>query len=248
MKGNMQSFLKLALGAAYVVIAAAVIAFASNALRSDGLPLIRKPLAQSRPRATAEQVMGQTSAKPATSTPTPTPTAIGPAPAVPRPHPAAQAQAPQPKSAPRAASQTGKPKPPTVAQPAKPKPQPSPAKPAKKVQALFIEPELAKARFDDRTALFVDTRAPEDYEAEHIAGAVSLYWEKMDEIYEKVLAGVPKDRLIITYCSDPECASAVKVADALVERGYTRVFIMLEGFPKWKEDGNPTAKGKEPGR
>ncbi len=123
----------------------------------------------------------------------------------------------------------------------------TPADP-RRVQALFTTLKDAKAWFDKGSAIFVDTRFREDYEAGHIQGALSLCFEQLDELYDQVLGQVSKDRLIVTYCSDPECASAVKLADALVARGHTRVVILLEGLPGWMGAGYPVVSGKEPGR
>lgn len=117
----------------------------------------------------------------------------------------------------------------------------------KRVQALFTTMKDAKELFDKKAALFVDARAIEDYEAEHIPGAVSLYCEDFDKLYDSVLGRLPKDRLIVTFCSDAECKEAIKLADKLVAQGNTRVVILLEGLPGWKDAGYPTASGKEPG-
>lgn len=119
-------------------------------------------------------------------------------------------------------------------------------KPKKILQALFTTLADAKACYDKKSAIFLDGRAPIDYEAEHISGAVSLFSERLDELYEQVLSSIPKDRLIVTYCSDPECTEAIKLADTLVARGHTRVVILLEGLPGWKDAGYPVATGKDP--
>lgn len=110
----------------------------------------------------------------------------------------------------------------------------------KKVEALFTTLADAKVLFDRKGAIFIDSRHKEDYELEHIPGAVWLFVEDVDKLYDEVLGSVPKDRTLITYCSDPQCGSAIKLADELVARGHTRVFILLEGLPGWKEAGYPT--------
>jgi len=113
----------------------------------------------------------------------------------------------------------------------------------KKIEALFTTLEDAKECFDKKSAVFVDARPEEDFKAGHIPGALSLDYSRIEELYDTVLGSMPKDRLIITYCSDPECQTAVKLADALVLRGHTRVVIMLEGFPAWEKAGYPVASG-----
>jgi len=115
----------------------------------------------------------------------------------------------------------------------------------KSVQALFTTLDDAKSLFDRNAAIFLDGRPAVDYEAEHIQGAISLYTEDVDDLYGKVLGNVSKDKVIVTYCSDPECTEATKLADILATKGFTKVVILLEGLPGWKEAGYPTAKAKE---
>jgi rhodanese-related sulfurtransferase len=114
---------------------------------------------------------------------------------------------------------------------------------APRVEALFTTLTDAKATFDQKSAVFVDARHKDDYDLEHVQGAISLFVEDMDRLYDDALGSVLKDRTLITYCSDPQCGLAAKLADALVARGHTRVFIMLDGMLGWKDAGYPTGKG-----
>jgi rhodanese-related sulfurtransferase len=116
----------------------------------------------------------------------------------------------------------------------------------KKVEALFTSLKDAKMFYDERKALFIDARPIEDYEAEHVEGAISLDQEKLDELFVRALGKVSKEQLIVTYCSDPECSEAIKLADNLVARGYEKVVILLEGLPGWSDAGYPIISEKEP--
>jgi rhodanese-related sulfurtransferase len=165
----MRNLIKLIPGCALIVAVAAVLGLTVNAVRPNGLPLIRKPLSHTR----------------------------------------------------------------AFANPTTHKP-----------EALFTTLKDAKDLYDRHAALFIDARTAEDYQAEHISDAVSLYFEDFDKLYGSVMQGIPKDRQIVTYCSDPECQEATKLADALTARGYTKVMILLEGLPGWKNAGYPTAPGK----
>jgi rhodanese-related sulfurtransferase len=211
----MRSLARLIPGALIILIASAAVGLAINALRPGGIPLIRKPLRETRAFVKIERLIPPPSAKPAK-----------PAPVHPK-----EIQA-SPKMKPAAT------KPATAHQSVQHAP--------KKAQALFTTLDDAKALFDRKAALFVDARTIEDYEVEHISGAISLYCEDFYKLYDPTLGGVPKDRLIVTFCSDSECREAVKLADALIARGHTRVVILLEGLPGWADAGYPTASGKEP--
>jgi rhodanese-related sulfurtransferase len=113
------------------------------------------------------------------------------------------------------------------------------SKPAKAAQALFITLEDAKKAYDQGDLTMVDARPIEDFRNQHIKGAISLYYEDAANKWNAGLGSVPKDNVIITYCSDPECESAIKLADTLTTAGFTKVSIMLDGIPAWKEAGYP---------
>ena len=215
-----------------IVVQATALGFAANALNPHGLPLVRRPLRETHRLATRSEAVR---AEPVSSTPkvisnTPPPVASPKVEPVP---------APPPKLA-QPAITPPKPAPAPMPLPAKPK-----AKPAspKKIEALFTTLPDSKALWDKKAAVFVDARHKEDYDAEHIEGAVSLYAEELDKLYTGVLGGVPKDRTIVTYCSDPQCETAITLADALVARGHTHVLILLEGLPGWKDAGYPATAG-----
>lgn len=57
--------------------------------------------------------------------------------------------------------------------------------------------EQARARYDAGSAIFVDVRSLEEYEAEHIPNAVSIPAEELGERYSELL----KNAEIITYCT-----------------------------------------------
>lgn len=238
------------LGAALIVFEAAVIGLAANALNPDRLPWIRVPLRETHRMATSQEVRPP-------PPPPPTATAYTAAPAPPQ---KVRAAASVPQSATTDApipvtvqplKRTVKPVPApsgerTVQPPIKTVPIPSPAAAPKKAEALFTSLTDAKALFDAKDTVFIDARHQEDYAAEHIAGARNLFADEFSTLYEAVLGRVPKDRAIVTYCSDPQCDAAIKLADALVARGHTRVFILLEGMPGWRGAGYPSTNGDAP--
>ncbi|MFQ3550013.1 MAG: rhodanese-like domain-containing protein [Armatimonadota bacterium] len=110
------------------------------------------------------------------------------------------------------------------------------------VQALFISLEDAKKIYDSGNAIFLDARIIDEYKEEHISGAISLDTNKIEELYNQILGNIDKNKLIVTYCSDIECGSAIELADKLVLKGHKKVVIMIQGIPAWIEAGYPTTK------
>lgn len=55
----------------------------------------------------------------------------------------------------------------------------------------------AKKDFDNKTAVFIDTRSKEQYDAEHILGAINITANTIKTEINKI----PKGKKIIAYCS-----------------------------------------------
>ena len=220
-------------GAVIIILQAATLGFVTNSVRPDKVPLVRKTLVETHRTASKADIF---------------PVAKNKQP---------QVVKPEEKAAPSTLSPPEKmPLIPPKPQPAKSvsnvslptaKSKPEPSKPAqpKKAEALFTTLKDAKALLDSGQAIFLDARYSEDYNVEHVKEAMSLPAKDFESSYEAILGNVPKNMTIVTYCSDPECGTAVNLADALVEKGFTRVFILLEGLPGWKDSGYPT-EGKQP--
>lgn len=222
----MKGFSKTVFGAVLIVVMAISTGFVANAINPHGLPLKRVPLKETHRTASAHEffppktnqvakIVANSSIKAKTSsisTSKPVKTAVA-VPSIPN---SVKNRAITARSATK------------------------PIVRAKKIEALFTTLADAKSLFDRKAALFIDARSIEDYNAEHIDGAVSLPYDNLKESYEQVLGNVPKDRLIVTYCNDAECSTSTKLADDLVARGHTRVLILLDGLPGWRDAGYPT--------
>lgn len=106
-------------------------------------------------------------------------------------------------------------------------------------QALFVSLKDAKSIYDKNKVVFIDARPKEDFNLSHITGAISLTYSEFQIIADRVLSNISKDKLLITYCSDAECESAMELGDLLVLKGYKKVFILIDGFPGWVKAGYP---------
>lgn len=89
----------------------------------------------------------------------------------------------------------------------------------------------------------VDCRSPESYAKGHVPGAVSLPYRT---ISEETVARLPKDKTLVTYCTDITCNASAKGALRLSELGF-RVKEMVGGFDTWTRKGYPVAAGTAAG-
>jgi rhodanese-related sulfurtransferase len=107
------------------------------------------------------------------------------------------------------------------------------------VEAVSRSELLERVRSGD--AVVVDLRPDEEYEAGHIAGAISMPLAAL----EARLAELPADVEIVAYCRGPSCALAPQGV-ALLRRSGRRARRLEDGFPEWRLAGLPIATGARP--
>jgi rhodanese-related sulfurtransferase len=91
---------------------------------------------------------------------------------------------------------------------------------------------VSRVRSGEVTLL--DVRPPEEFEAGHLPGAVSIPLPEL----ESKLADLPRDREIVAYCRGPYCMLSVKAVEVLRAEGF-RAVRMEEGVPDWRAHGLP---------
>lgn len=107
------------------------------------------------------------------------------------------------------------------------------------VEAVSRAELLERVRSGD--AVVVDLRPDEEYEAGHIAGAISIPLAEL----EAHLADLPPGVEIVAYCRGPYCALAPQGV-ALLLRAGRRARRLEDGFPEWRLAGLPVATGSRP--
>ena len=83
-----------------------------------------------------------------------------------------------------------------------------------------------------------DVRPQAEFEAGHIAGAVSVPPQEV----RRRLRSVPKDAQVVAYCRGPYCVYADDAVRELRATG-RRAARLEDGYPEWKRAGLPTAAG-----
>jgi len=95
---------------------------------------------------------------------------------------------------------------------------------------------LKRARSDD--VVILDTRPPREYEAGHIAGAISMPVADL----RRRLKELPKDKKYVAYCRGPYCVYADQAVEFLQARG-RQASRLADGFPEWRAAGMPVEFG-----
>ena len=94
----------------------------------------------------------------------------------------------------------------------------------------------------------VDTRSKNEYENEHIRGAVlASYAEKSLKEIDfdgkrddfSALKNFAKDKPIVFLCNGPECWKSYKASRTALAEGYTKIYWFRGGMPEWREKHLP---------
>jgi rhodanese-related sulfurtransferase/DNA-binding HxlR family transcriptional regulator len=84
----------------------------------------------------------------------------------------------------------------------------------------------------------VDVRPDEEYQAAHVASAVSIPLAEL----EHRISELPRDREVVAYCRGPYCALAPEAARTLRKHGYAARHL-TEGLPEWAAAGRAVEVG-----
>lgn len=94
---------------------------------------------------------------------------------------------------------------------------------------------LAQARSAD--AIWIDARPQEEFEREHVPGALLLNEDRWNELLPEVLTVWTPEKRLIVYCSSESCGSSREIAHRLrKEAGLTNVFVLEGGWEAWKKE------------
>ncbi|AJF05311.1 ArsR/SmtB family transcription factor [Geoalkalibacter subterraneus] len=86
-------------------------------------------------------------------------------------------------------------------------------------------------------AAVIDVRPPEEYQAGHLPGALSI---PLPELRRR-LAELPRDREIVAYCRGPYCVLSAEAVEMLRAEGFQAV-RMEDGVQEWQQQGLPVEK------
>jgi rhodanese-related sulfurtransferase len=87
--------------------------------------------------------------------------------------------------------------------------------------------------------LFVDVRSAADYADGHIAGAVSLPEEEIEQRLAELRPRLEAARAIVVYCKSEDCGKSLWAAIRLRNEGLTQTRIYPAGWYDWKRHGLP---------
>lgn len=109
--------------------------------------------------------------------------------------------------------------------------------------SLAISLPEAEAFFKENKAVFLDARGKDLFDEGHIKGARSLPWHEVDDHFQKIIQGMDRETLVITYCDGESCNLSHELALFLQNMGFTRVKVLVNGWTVWQENHLPVETG-----
>ena len=95
--------------------------------------------------------------------------------------------------------------------------------------------ELLRGLKEGRVVL-IDVRPREEYEAQHIDGAVSVPLDEVDAFARSA----PRGKQVVAYCRGPYCVYALQAVKRLRKRG-VEAARLDDGVPEWRAAGLPVS-------
>jgi rhodanese-related sulfurtransferase len=105
-----------------------------------------------------------------------------------------------------------------------------------------VSTEQLRRILADGSAVVLDTRTRQEFEAGHIPGAHVLGVPSGEQVaaVERLVRG-DKAAALVLYCNGPYCQASRRLAEQLVTSGFTNVRRYQLGIPVWRALGGPTA-------
>lgn len=100
--------------------------------------------------------------------------------------------------------------------------------------------DLDLARGWGANVIWVDARPDNEYQQDHIPGAVSLNEDHWNELLPQFLAQWSPDKKVVVYCSTKSCNLAGDAARRLREEAQLKnVYVLEGGWEEWLKHKKP---------
>jgi rhodanese-related sulfurtransferase len=103
-----------------------------------------------------------------------------------------------------------------------------------------VDRDALLTRVREGAVTVLDVRPPEEYQAGHIPGAISIPLKEL----ELRLLDLPRNQEIVAYCRGPYCVLAIQAVEVLRAKGFNAVRLE-EGIQDWRALGFSVAVGDE---
>jgi rhodanese-related sulfurtransferase len=95
-----------------------------------------------------------------------------------------------------------------------------------------------QARAWSANAIWIDARSDEEFQRNHVPGAILLNEDRWNDLLGPFLATWSPDKKVVVYCSSQSCNASREVARRLREEAQLKnVFVLEGGWEEWLKTG-----------
>ena len=105
----------------------------------------------------------------------------------------------------------------------------------------IITLDQLKRLLAEHRGVLIDARGAHEFERGHIAGAKNFPYLEVDKHFEEMMT-IPRDTLILVYCSNPECPLGRGLVDFMSQMEFHNIFLYDDGWDGWAKAGLPAEK------
>lgn len=105
------------------------------------------------------------------------------------------------------------------------------------IQFSSVDADFVLAIGAGSATLLLDARPAAAYRLGHIPGAVSLPLGEFAKAFSRLEPGLRRARMLVAYCSGPNCGDSRDLALRLWERGLKNLLLYKGGMEDWNEKG-----------
>lgn len=105
-------------------------------------------------------------------------------------------------------------------------------------EVAYISVDSAFTLYMNGQVQFVDVRPAEEFEIDHLPGAISLPLMEFFRAPER-LEQLDTSRQYMLYCFEPQCEEATSLAGEFTAGKFPHVALLIGGFSAWLERGYP---------
>jgi len=104
-----------------------------------------------------------------------------------------------------------------------------------------VAPKEAATQFSSKQAIIIDVREQDEWDAQHIEGAILVPLDQVESRLSEFAAY--KDKPIIMQCRSGRRSHIASTT--LINAGFTKVYNLEGGILAWDEQGLPTVKSEQ---
>lgn len=105
-----------------------------------------------------------------------------------------------------------------------------------------VDADFVSQLGSDPGTVLIDARVPELFNQGHIPGAISLPLSRFDGLIAERMAQLRAAKLLVVYCSGPNCSDSHELALRLKKNGFKDLLLYRGGMEDWLEKGNAVAR------